>query len=172
MRKFLSKEKSKSTDQGRSGLERTRRHVSLWTFAIDNELSAPGDCDARNTLQVRHELDFGESCVGEESVDCGLLAVADFECEESAGDEKREGLRDEATIDAEAIVAGEECEVRLMFADFDGECGVVGARDVGWIGYDDVKGLVCNGGEQIAVQKTNIDFIAFRILIGDGQGGL
>ena len=102
--------------------------------------------DAWDALQVGCEFDVGESGVGEEHVDGGLLAVADFKRDETAGDESGEGLRDEAAVDIEAVVAGEESQRWLVVADFDGKGIAVGGGDVGWIGDDEVEAALRRRG--------------------------
>ena len=80
-----------------------------------------------------------------------LLAVADFECDEAAGGESGEGLRDEATVDFEAVIAGEEGEGWFVIADFDGEGIAIGGGDVGRIGDDEVELLAGDGREEVAL---------------------
>lgn len=69
---------------------------------------ALGAGDAGDGLQVWNELDLVETGGCEEPGDGFGLAVADFKGNEAAGDETREGLRDETAVDVEAVRAGEE----------------------------------------------------------------
>ena len=49
------------------------------------------------------------------------------------------GLRDEAAVDFETVVAGEEGGGGFVVADFGLEGWGVGEGDVGWVGEDDVE---------------------------------
>src|ERR1700739_1315041 len=134
------------------------------TAARDSRAACDGD--AGDALEIGRELDIGESGVFEESMDRRLLAVADFERDETAGDESGEGLRDEATIDAEPVV-GEEGECGLVIANFDGEGIAIGGGDVWRVGDDNVEGLAVDWGEEIALEEANDNSVATRVLLGE-----
>ena len=128
--------------------------------------------DAGDALQVGGEFNVGETGVGEESVDGWLLAVADFERDEAAGGESGEGLRDEAAVDFEAVVAGEEGEGWFVIADFDGEGIAIGGGDVGRIGDDEVELLAGDGREEIALEKADGNSVAICVFFGAGESAM
>ena len=105
-------------------------------------------------------------------MDGGLLTVADFERNETAGDENGEGLRDEAAIDIEAVVSGEESQRWLVVADLYGKGVAVDGGDVWWIGDDDLEALFGDGGEKIAFKEANAvgDLVAVCVLAGNCKG--
>ena len=106
-------------------------------------------------MQVGRELNVVEACAGlRRSVDCGLLAVTDFECDKTPGNKSGEGLRDETTIDAEPVV-GEEGECGLVIANFDGEGIAVSGQDVGGLETMISKRSSATGAEEIALQKAD-----------------
>ncbi len=90
-------------------------------------------------------------------MDRRLLAVADFERDETAGDESGEGLRDEATIDAEPVVSGKKSEGRFVIADFYGKRVAVGCGDVGRVRDDDFETLFGDGGEKVAFKEADVN---------------
>ena len=106
-------------------------------------------------MQIGCEFNADEAGVFEEIADCRLLAVSDFERDETAGNESGESLEDETAVDLKAVVAGEEGDVRFVIADFDGERVAVGGRDVGWVRDDDFEALIGDGGEKVALEKAD-----------------
>ena len=60
---------------------------------------------------------------GEERCDCVALAVADFEGEEAVGGKRAIRGGDEASVDVESVLTGEECGSGFVVADFDGKRG-------------------------------------------------
>ena len=118
------------------------------------------------------KLDVLEASGGEEIVDCSLLAISDFEGDEAAWNERREGGGNEAAVDVEAIVAGEEGERGFVVADFDGEGVAISAGNVRRIGDDEIELFTGNGGEEIALKKADaiVDAVAFCVCFGEGEG--
>jgi hypothetical protein len=57
-----------------------------------------------------------------------------------------EGLRDQAAVDVEAVLAGKEGQGGLVVADFYGEGGAIGVWDVRRVGDYDFELLVGYGG--------------------------
>ena len=55
---------------------------------------------AGNALQIGDEFDLLEAGAGEQFRDCGRLAVADFENQKAAGNERIEGGGNEAAVDS------------------------------------------------------------------------
>jgi hypothetical protein len=111
---------------------------------------------ARDALEVFNEFDLVEAGCGEERFDVGLLAEAEFEDEVSAGNKGGVSGGDEPAIDFEAVATAEEGDVGLVFADFNGDEGVVGVGNVGRVGGDDFELFASDGGEEVALEETDI----------------
>ena len=124
-------------------------------------------------MEVGEELDLAKTGGSEQRGDGFGLAAADFEQQKAAGDERGEGLGDEATADVEAVGAGEKGEGRFVIADLDGEGVAVGQRNVRRIGDHDLELLLGDGREQIALKE--VDLVGNAVAVGvparDGQGG-
>ena len=100
------------------------------------------------------------------------LAKADFHEQRALRLKHGECLRDQPAINVEAVVPGEESERGLILADFDRERGAIRCRHIGGVGDDQLKALVGDGGEQIALEEANAsgDFVACGVFAGDLQG--
>ncbi len=85
----------------------------------------------------------------------------------------RESGGNEAAVDVEAVVAGEESEGGFVVADFDGEGVAIGTGHVRRIGDDEFKRLAGDRSEKIALKKADAigDAIARGILARDRQRG-
>src|ERR1035441_2883252 len=132
-----------------------------------------GADDAGDGLQVGDEFDLAEGGGCQQRGDGFGLAEADFESKEAALDERGEGRGDEAAVDFEAVVSGEEREGGFVVADLDGERGAVGQGNVGRVGGDDLEMLAGDGREQIAFKEPNVagNAVSSRVLARDCQGG-
>jgi hypothetical protein len=75
----------------------------------------------RDVLEVGEKFDLVEACVPEQFADSRRLAVSNFEREVAAGNERCECGRNEAAVNAEAIVSRKEGQRRLVVAHFDSE---------------------------------------------------
>lgn len=136
------------------------------------ELGAAGEGDAGDALEVGEELDGVPAA--EEAGEVGLLAGADLEREQAGGVEMREGLRDEALVDGEAELAGEEGVGGFEVAHLRMEGRAVGLGDVGRVREDGVEGRRTRreGGEQIALEQMQLvaDVVGVGVASGDGEG--
>ena len=92
-------------------------------------------------MVVGDEVNLAVACRLEEDFDGRLLAEADLENKPAVRDEQIEGVGDEAAVDFKAVVSGEECGVRFMFADFYRESVFFRYRYVWGIGGDDLEAL-------------------------------
>lgn len=100
-------------------------------------------------------------------MDGRLLAAANFERDEAAGCECGEGLRNEASIDVESVVTGEQREGWFVIANFDGEGVAVCGGNVGWVGDDQVEGFASDRGEEIALEQADGAIVGLSVLFGD-----
>jgi hypothetical protein len=116
-------------------------------------LIAVGEGDAWNACVIVEDADVVPAA---KKISDGVgLAVAEFEGEKAFGAQRFPCERDEATVDGEAVCAGEEGEMGLVLDDFALHGGGVGGRDVGWVRDDGVEehaGL--QAGEEIAFSET------------------
>ena len=117
---------------------------------------------------------FLNPAAGQQAVDVGLLAVADFERNETAGDEGRDRGWNEAAIDVETVFTGEEGHFGFVIADFDGEGRAIGDGDVWGIGNDEFELLANDRRKQIALQEANAisETHAYGIVARHCQRGL
>ncbi len=89
---------------------------------MDSVLEADGEGDAGDGGVVVEEVDVGKGGRGggEKSAEGLALAETDLHCEEAAGAQSSVGFGDEATVDVEAGVAGEEGGMGFVVQDFGG----------------------------------------------------
>jgi len=88
-------------------------------------------------------------------VDVGLLAVADFEHDVAARDERRDGGGNEAAIDLETVFTGEEGHVGFVIANFYGKGRPIGDGNVWGIRNHEFELLANDRRKEISLQEAN-----------------
>jgi len=79
-------------------------------------------------------------------------------------------LGDEAAVDVEAVVAGEEGGVGFVVADLGLQGRGVGEGDVGGVGDDGVEGGF-GGWEEVGVEEVDVgEVVSGGVFVGDGKG--
>ncbi len=82
------------------------------------------------------------------------------------------GLGDEAAVDFEAVLAGEERGGGFVVADLGVERVAVGGGDIGWVGDDSVKGFAeGQRAEEIGFEEADVrEIVASGVGCGNFKG--